>query len=42
MIINGNPNLSNLDKKINVSGIYDHRILMSAAIFSLLQELSLN
>ena len=36
MIINGNPNLSSYRKKITVKGIYDHRILMSAAIISLI------
>ena len=36
MIINGNPNLSSYRKKITVTGIYDHRILMSAAIISLI------
>ena len=36
MKIYGNPNLDIQFKKINVSGIFDHRILMSAAILSLL------
>ena len=36
MRIYGNPYLKIKNKKINVSGIFDHRILMSAAILSLL------
>ena len=36
MKIFGNPNLSIKNRKITVSGIYDHRILMSAAVLSLL------
>ena len=36
MKIFGKPNLDIRKKKIIVSGIYDHRILMSAAILSLL------
>ena len=36
MKIYGNPNLNFKKKKIKVSGVYDHRILMSAAILSLL------
>ena len=35
MIINGNPNLSSYRKKLRFR-IYDHRILMSAAIISLI------
>ena len=36
MKIYGNPNLDTRSKKIIVSGIFDHRILMSAAVLSLL------
>ena len=36
MRIYGNPNLDKKNKKINVSGILDHRVLMSAAVLSLL------
>ena len=36
MRIHGNPHLKIENKKINVSGIFDHRVLMSAAILSLL------
>ena len=36
MRIYGNPKLDFSSKKIKVSGILDHRILMSAAILSLL------
>ncbi len=36
MRIHGNPYLKIENKKINVSGIFDHRILMSASILSLL------
>jgi len=32
----GNPNLDFINKKINVSGVLDHRILISASILSLL------
>ena len=36
MVINGNPKLNRSNKKIIVSGIYDHRILMSASVISLI------
>ncbi len=36
MKVYGNPNLNVRGKKISVSGVFDHRILMSAAILSLL------
>ena len=36
MKIHGNPNLKAKNKKIKVSGVFDHRILMSTAILSLL------
>ena len=36
MRIHGNPHLKKENKQIIVSGIFDHRILMSAAILSLL------
>ena len=36
MRIYGNPYLKIKNKKINVAGVFDHRILMSAAILSLL------
>ena len=36
MKIYGNPNLDFKNKRINISGIFDHRILMSTAILSLL------
>ena len=36
MKINGNSKLNVKNKQISVSGVYDHRILMSAAILSLL------
>ena len=36
MKIYGNPYLKVENKKINVSGIFDHRVLMSASILSLL------
>ena len=36
MKIYGNPNLKTVGKKISVSGILDHRILMSTAVLSLL------
>ncbi len=42
MKIYGNPNLSVLSKKISVSGVLDHRILMSAAILSLLTGIKAN
>lgn len=36
MKIYGSPKLDRKNKKIKISGVYDHRILMSAAILSLL------
>ena len=42
MKIYGNPNLNLKNKKIAVSGILDHRILMSAAILSLLTGIKAN
>ena len=38
----GNPNLNFKNKKISVSGILDHRILMSASILSLLTGIKAN
>ena len=40
MRIHGNPYLKIENKKINVSGIFDHRVLMSASILSLLTGIS--
>jgi len=42
MKIYGNPNLNVHGKKIRVSGVLDHRILMSAAILSLLTGVKAN
>jgi 3-phosphoshikimate 1-carboxyvinyltransferase len=42
MKVYGNPNLSVHGKKISVSGVLDHRILMSAAILSLLTGIKAN
>jgi len=42
MKIYGNPNLNVHGKKIRVSGVLDHRILMSAAILSLLTGVKVN
>ncbi len=42
MRVYGNPNLSFKNKKISVSGILDHRILMSASILSLLTGVKAN
>ncbi len=42
MKIYGNPNLKVVGKKISVSGILDHRILMSASILSLLTGIKAN
>ena len=42
MKIYGNPNLDIGNKIIFVSGIFDHRILMSAAILSLLTGIKAN
>ena len=42
MKIYGNPNLDIGNKTIFVSGIFDHRILMSAAILSLLTGIKAN
>ena len=40
--IYGNPNLNIHNKKINVSGVLDHRILMSSSILSLLTGIKAN
>ena len=42
MRVFGNPNLSVVGKRINVSGVFDHRILMSASILSLLTGIKAN
>ena len=42
MKVYGNPNLNLDNKKIAVSGILDHRILMSATILSLLTGIKAN